>query len=87
MNSCEISTLTHRFPFAYNRFSDTFIAKGNREGCPYSVCRFQCCIIRLRTSFDPLIKRPQSDLYISVKPPTNKFMGWELWWRISESNR
>ena len=24
----------------------------------------QCCIIRCRTSFDPLIKRPLSDLYI-----------------------
>ncbi len=35
MNSCEIFTLTHRFPFAYNRFSDTLVAKGNREGCPY----------------------------------------------------
>ena len=36
MNSCEIFTHTPRFPFAYNRFSDTFIAKGNREGCPYA---------------------------------------------------
>ncbi len=47
----------------------------------------QCCIIRCRTSFDPLIKRPLSDLYIAVNSPTNEFVGWELWWRISESNR
>jgi hypothetical protein len=32
MNSCETLTLTRRFPFAYNRFSDTLT--GNHSGLP-----------------------------------------------------
>jgi len=32
MNSYEIFTPTHRFPFAYNRFSDTLT--GNHLGLP-----------------------------------------------------